>query len=69
MHGDEPSEVTPDQFCRFLVDSPLIRETIGGTIVRQRKPAPRRETASRSAWPVEDDAMEVILVLAALLEG
>ncbi|CAN0328983.1 unnamed protein product [Discosporangium mesarthrocarpum] len=26
VHGEEPSEVTPQQFERFLVDSPLIRE-------------------------------------------
>lgn len=62
MHGDEPSEVTPDQFCRFLVDSPLIRETIGGTVVRPKKPASGHEAASRSAWVVDDDAMEVTLI-------
>ncbi|CAM9705112.1 unnamed protein product [Scytosiphon promiscuus] len=59
VHGDEPSEVTPDQFCRFLVDSPLIRETISGTIVRQRKPGSRHAAASRSERFVDDDAMEV----------
>lgn len=63
MHGDDPSEVTPGQFRRFLVDSPLIRETIGGTFIRPPKPLPRRGPTSRSPMAV-DDAMEVRLILA-----
>ncbi|CAM9122467.1 unnamed protein product, partial [Hapterophycus canaliculatus] len=58
VHGDEPSEVTPDQFCRFLVDSPLIRETSGETVIRPRKPASRHGGASRTALSVDSDAME-----------
>ena len=54
MHGDDPSEVTPGQFRRFLVDSPLIRETIGGTFLRPRKASSRRGP-SRSAMMVDDE--------------
>lgn len=59
MHGDDPSEVTPGQFRRFLVDSPLIRETVGGNIIRPRKPSTRCGPSSRSA-PVLDDASKVV---------
>lgn len=59
MHGDEPSEVTPDQFRRFLVDSPLIRETIGGASVRPRKPSFRRGPTGGSPFHVGDCGVEV----------
>lgn len=62
VHGDDPSEVTPGQFRRFLVDSPLIRETVGGTVIRPPKPLSRFGPTSRSAMVV-DDAMEVRLIL------
>lgn len=56
VHGDDPSEVTPGQFRRFLVDSPLIRETIGGKIVRPRKSLTRRGPSSRSAVTLDDES-------------
>lgn len=56
VHGDDPSEVTPGQFRRFLVDSPLIRETIGGKMIRPRKPSTRRGPSSRSAMMLDDES-------------
>lgn len=51
VHGDDPSEVTPGQFRRFLVDSPLIRETTDGKIVR-----PRNSSTRRSALMNDDES-------------
>lgn len=68
MHGDDPSEVTPGQFRRFLVDSPLIRETIGGTVIRPPRLLTRRGPTSRSAMVV-DDAMEVRMSSEILQKG
>ncbi|CAM9227330.1 unnamed protein product [Ectocarpus sp. 4 AP-2014] len=58
VHGDDPSEVTPDQFRRFLVDSPLIREPIGGASVRRRKPSFRRGSTGGSPFHVGDCGVE-----------
>lgn len=37
VHGDEPSEVNRVQFCRFLVETPLVRETAGGMVVKKKE--------------------------------
>lgn len=52
VHGDDPSEVTPGQFRRFLVDSPLIRETVSST---------RRAPSSRSAVMLDGDSKVIRL--------
>lgn len=63
VHGDDPSEVTPGQFRRFLVDSPLIRETIGGKMIRPRKPSTRRGPSSRPAVMLDDESKVMRLFL------
>ncbi|CAM9317160.1 unnamed protein product [Laminaria digitata] len=58
VHGDLPSEVTRTQFRRFLVDSPLIRETVDGTVIRPRGKSSYRGRHGRSTNSAGEGAVE-----------
>lgn len=59
VHSDDPLEVTRVSFRRFLVDSPLIRESLGSTTEGAQCPA-RRKAGNLSAPPGDDrDRQEV----------